>query len=420
MPAPPGRRHRRRAPRPAGSLKVRALSSPSAPTAESKICPRDETRRRAALLPRPLVFTNGVFDLLHRGHVECLAAARREGASLVVGLNSDRSVRGLGKGPLRPLVGEDDRAAVIAALEAVSLVVLFDEPTPEALIDELRPEVYVKGGDYRVESLREARQVAGWGGRAMTVDFVSGRSTTRLVETIARRAVAEHLAATATATGGAGAASAAGDGDGTPASRRAAFLDRDGVINADRGYVWRVEDFELLPGVTQALRLLAAEGYALVVVTNQSGIARGYYTEDDHAVLSAHLRALLAADGVVLAGIYHCPHHPQAAVERLRVACDCRKPAGGLIRLACAELGLDAAASLLVGDRMRDIAAGRDAGVGRCYLVGEHDADAAALAGPGRPDAVHPDLLACVRATCATAAAAPAGPHGGAVPDAGR
>jgi len=149
-------------------------------------CPRTELIDRVARLPRPLVFTNGVFDLLHRGHVECLAAARREGASLVVGINGDVSVRGLGKGALRPLVPEADRAVVVAALEAVSLVVLFDEPTPAALIALLRPDVYVKGGDYRLADLPEARQVAAWGGRALTVPIVAGRSTTALVERIRR------------------------------------------------------------------------------------------------------------------------------------------------------------------------------------------------------------------------------------------
>jgi len=129
----------------ASSARLDAGTSPA-----RKWCPRADLADRAARLPRPLVFTNGVFDLMHRGHVECLAAARREGASLVVGVNGDASVRGLGKGPLRPLMPEADRATVVAALEAVSLVVLFDEPTPAALIALLRLEVYVKGGDYRL------------------------------------------------------------------------------------------------------------------------------------------------------------------------------------------------------------------------------------------------------------------------------
>jgi len=137
-----------------------------------------------AALPRPVVFTNGVFDILHRGHVEYLAAARALGASLVVGLNSDASVRLLGKGPERPLNPQDDRAAVLAALESVSLVTLFDERTPLALIERVRPDVYVKGGDYDMATLAETALVQRWGGRAVAIDFLAGRSTTALVQRI--------------------------------------------------------------------------------------------------------------------------------------------------------------------------------------------------------------------------------------------
>jgi rfaE bifunctional protein nucleotidyltransferase chain/domain len=133
---------------------------------------------------RPLVFTNGVFDVLHRGHVTYLAQARALGAALLVAVNSDASARALRKGPDRPLNGELDRAMVIAALQAVDHVVLFDEPTPCELIERIRPDVYVKGGDYDVDRLREAELVKSWGGRAVAIPFVSGYSTTRLVERI--------------------------------------------------------------------------------------------------------------------------------------------------------------------------------------------------------------------------------------------
>jgi rfaE bifunctional protein nucleotidyltransferase chain/domain len=135
---------------------------------------------------RPLVFTNGVFDVLHRGHVTYLAQARALGAALLVAVNSDTSARALGKGPDRPLNGEMDRALVLAALQSVDHVVLFDEPTPCELIERIRPDVYVKGGDYDVGKLREAELVRSWGGRAVAIPFVDGYSTTRLVERIRR------------------------------------------------------------------------------------------------------------------------------------------------------------------------------------------------------------------------------------------
>ena len=155
----------------------------------AKLLQRDDT---AAItrLPRPMVFTNGVFDILHRGHVVYLSAARALGACLVVGLNSDLSARGLGKGPERPLNTELDRACVLAALQAVDAVLLFDEPTPLALLAVCRPDLYVKGGDYDIEALAETRLVRSWGGQAIALPFVQGYSTTALVQRILVRPAA--------------------------------------------------------------------------------------------------------------------------------------------------------------------------------------------------------------------------------------
>jgi len=136
-----------------------------------------------AALSGPVVFTDGVFDVLHRGHVTYLAQARALGGSLVVALNTDASARRLGKGPDRPLNGEQDRAIVMAALAAVSLVTWFDEDTPVQLLSELRP-VYVKGGDYDMRTLAETALVEGYGGRALAIPFVDGYSTSKLVQRI--------------------------------------------------------------------------------------------------------------------------------------------------------------------------------------------------------------------------------------------
>ena len=130
------------------------------------------------------MFTNGVFDVLHKGHVTYLAQAREQGASLVLGLNSDQSAARLGKGPDRPLNKQEDRGAVLAALESVSLVIYFDEDTPLQLIQKIRPNVLVKGGDYDMDKLEEAQFVRSYGGVAKALSFVSGYSTTKLVEKI--------------------------------------------------------------------------------------------------------------------------------------------------------------------------------------------------------------------------------------------
>jgi len=151
---------------------------------EKKICTRADFAARAAALPHPLVFTNGCFDVLHRGHVTYLAQARALGAALVVGVNSDASVKRLGKGDDRPVNAQDDRMAVLAALESVSLVVPFDEDTPLELILACRPDVLVKGGDWTPDNIVGSKEVQGWGGSVHSIPFVHERSTTALLKKI--------------------------------------------------------------------------------------------------------------------------------------------------------------------------------------------------------------------------------------------
>ena len=154
------------------------------PAFERKICAPDELRARVAGLLRPLVFTNGVFDLLHRGHVTYLAQARALGASLLVAANSDASARGLGKGAGRPVNALPDRLAVLAALEAVTLVTWFAEETPLELIIAVKPDVLVKGGDWKPEAIVGAKEVKSWGGAVHSIPFAHERSTTSLIKRI--------------------------------------------------------------------------------------------------------------------------------------------------------------------------------------------------------------------------------------------
>jgi rfaE bifunctional protein nucleotidyltransferase chain/domain len=154
------------------------------PAFESKLVEPAQFAARARTLARPLVFTNGVFDILHRGHVTYLAQARALGASLAVALNSDASVRRLGKGDDRPVNTLADRMAVIAALESVSLVTWFDEDTPLARILDCRPDHLVKGGDWAPENIVGSREVQSWGGRVHSIAFEHDRSTTQLLSRI--------------------------------------------------------------------------------------------------------------------------------------------------------------------------------------------------------------------------------------------
>jgi len=155
-----------------------------APDFERKLCQPENLAARVAALPHPLVFTNGCFDVLHRGHVTYLAQARALGAALIVGVNSDASVRRLGKDGNRPVNPLLDRMAVLAALESVSLVVPFEEDTPLNLILACRPDVLVKGGDWQIEKIVGAREVQGWGGTVHSIPFQHERSTTALLNKI--------------------------------------------------------------------------------------------------------------------------------------------------------------------------------------------------------------------------------------------
>ena len=306
---------------------------------EVKICRLHDLADRLAKLPRPLVMTNGVFDVLHRGHVSYLHRASKLGGSLLVALNTDYSARMLGKGPDRPLNAAEDRAYVLAGLESVDLVTFFDTSTPVELIRAIRPDIYVKGGDYDMEMLAETSVVRSWGGQSVAIPFVDGFSTTALVQRIRKPL------------------------------RKAAFLDRDGVINKDKGYVHHWDDFEFVPGAIEGMRRLQQAGYALVIVTNQSGVARGYYSEDQYHVLTRNLLSELTGKGVHVDGVYHCPHHPNGIVPHLAIDCECRKPAPGMLLQAARELNLSLHDSLLIGDKPSDIEAASAAGLGRAYLI---------------------------------------------------
>jgi rfaE bifunctional protein nucleotidyltransferase chain/domain len=332
---------------------------------DDKICLQSDVPERLSTLARPLVMTNGVFDVLHRGHVSYLCLAAELGGSLLVAVNTDRSARVLGKGPDRPLNSELDRAYVLAGLASVDMVTFFDTRTPVELIQAIKPDIYVKGGDYDMEILEETRVVRSWGGQAVAIPFVDGFSTTALVQRIRKP------------------------------RRKAAFLDRDGVINKDKAYVSRWEDFEFVSGAIEGMRLLQEDGFDLVVVTNQSGLARGYYSEAQYQTLTNHMIAALKQRGVELARVYHCPHHPEGLVPELSIICDCRKPAPGLLVKAARELNLSLQCSVLIGDKPSDIQAARLAGLDKAYIVDSDNPDSTFE--QANADGYFASLLACAQ-----------------------
>ena len=182
--------------------------------------------------------------------------------------------------------------------------------------------------------------------------------------------------------------------------RPAVFLDRDGTINEQMGYVNHLSRFQLLPGVARAIRSLNEAGLPVVVVTNQSGLARGYFPESLLEAVHAELHRLLAREGAHLDGLYVCPHHPEAREERFRLDCDCRKPRPGLLERAAAELGLDLGRSYMVGDRWSDLRCGAAVGATTVLVLTGYGRGDAAYVGPGQtvqPDHVAEDLEAAAR-----------------------
>jgi rfaE bifunctional protein nucleotidyltransferase chain/domain len=314
---------------------------------------------------RPLVMTNGVFDVLHRGHVSYLQRAAEFGAALLVAVNTDRSARMLGKGPDRPLNSELDRAHVLAGLSSVSMITFFDTRTPVDLIRKIKPDIYVKGGDYDMETLEESRVVRSWGGQAVAVPFVDGFSTTALVQRIRLP------------------------------MRKAAFLGCDGVININKAYVSRWKDFEFVTGAIEGMLLLQKAGYALVLVNNQCGLARGNYGQPQYQALTNQILEVLGKEGVKLAGVFHCPIRPNGIVPRLSFSCNCYKPMLGLILQAARDLNLSLQDSLFIGDKPSGIEAARAAGVARAFSVFSNNPET--VVELNRSEGYYQNLLACAQ-----------------------
>lgn len=180
----------------------------------------------------------------------------------------------------------------------------------------------------------------------------------------------------------------------TTKGKRAVFLDRDGVLNVDNGYVSIVDDFEFIEGAIEACIKLKEKGYLLVVITNQSGIARGYFSEEQFNTLTEWMDWSLVDRGVELDGIYYCPHHAEKGIGEYKIDCECRKPKPGMLLNAIEDLNIDVTESFLVGDKVSDIQAGQAAGVKLNYLV--RTGKAITAEGEKAADAIFDDLAALV------------------------
>jgi rfaE bifunctional protein nucleotidyltransferase chain/domain len=282
-------------------------------------------------------FTCGAFDLLHAGHVDYLEKARQLCDRLIVAVNSDASVRRY-KNPLRPIIGEQQRARLIGALACVDAVVIMQESRPLSLIESLKPDIYVKGGDYRSGTLRSAPAVETYGGKSVMIPVTEEISTTKIVERV--NALSLH---------------AQPDQIAVPANRPIVFLDRDGTLIRDVHFLNDATRVSLLPGVGDGLKQLLDLGFLLVVITNQQGLGLGYFDYDTFVAINSEMLRQLSEFSVRIARFYFCPH----SVEE---QCDCRKPAAGLLRRAMADFHSRPDDCFMIGDSPGDMEAARTAG----------------------------------------------------------
>ena len=294
---------------------------------------------------RRIGFTCGAFDVMHAGHADYLAQAKARCDRLLVAVNSDESIQRY-KNPLRPVNPWNERAFVVAALEATDCVTILDENRPLSLIERWKPDLYIKGGDYSPSSLRSSSAVAAYGGESIvhSSDF-SSVSTTAVFERI--QALALHEAPLAAHPSRA---------------KGLVLLDRDGTLVKDATF--DPGQVELLPGVAESLRRLQEAGYLLCIVSNQQGIGLGYFGYRDFVDGNRKLLRLLGKEGIAIRKIYFCPHS-------LGEPCDCRKPAPGLILKALRDLNATPETTFVIGDSTEDMEAARAAGCSGLY-VGPH------------------------------------------------
>jgi rfaE bifunctional protein nucleotidyltransferase chain/domain len=278
---------------------------------------------------KKIVTYNGSFDILHAGHVESIREAKQQGDILIILLNSDKSVK-LYKGPTRPINNQEIRAKAILSLDLADYIIVFDEINPKKVLDLIKPDIHCCGSDWGKNCI-ERKIVEENGGKIYVLKWKKGFSTTDIIKKKF--------------------------GDQEKSSVKAIFLDRDGTINDNKGgYIYKIKDFEFLPGVIEGLKKLSKTDYFLIVITNQSGIGRGMYSDDDFQKLNKWLLNEVSGEGIRIDKIYHCPHHPDDK-------CDCRKPEIGLFLKAVRDFGINLSKSWFIGNSDSDVISGREANI---------------------------------------------------------
>ncbi len=273
-----------------------------------------------------IVTYNGSFDLLHIGHIRSIHEAKQQGDILIVLLNSDNSVKKY-KGSSRPIIGENDRAEMLLSLKDVDYVYIFDAINPKSILELIKPTVHCNGSDWGKDCV-EKDVVEKNGGSVHVLSWNEGSSTSNL---IAKIISANKIP-----------------------PKKAVFIDRDGTINDNKnGYVHTKEEFSLLPGVETALKALGASDFLIIIITNQSGISRGMYTEEEYVLFEKWFMSEMERRKIRIDKIYHCPH---GSFDN----CSCRKPGSGMLFQAVTDFDISLNDSWMIGDSEVDIILGRE------------------------------------------------------------
>lgn len=303
-------------------------------------------------------FTSGAFDVLHAGHADYLEKTKQYCDMLIVGVNSDESVKRY-KGADRPIISEHHRMKLVAALQAVDFVFSFDERRNAINIRLLKPDFYFKAGDYSENQLTSKSVIEEYGGQVKLIPVEEDISTSHIIEKIQSTGTHAHFYKE----------EFPGTGFIDKKSfkkKPAIFLDRDGTINKDIGYLSDPAQFEFLPGAIEGLKKLYNMEYRLIIVTNQAGIGMGYYTREDFYKVNKEMLKGLSQNGILIDKIYFCPHSKSEK-------CACRKPEIGLIERAQQDMNLDMSQSYFIGDSAADIEAGNRAGLNTFLVRNERE-----------------------------------------------
>ncbi len=320
---------------------------------KDKIQTRDELKillDNFKIKGKKIGFTSGVFDIIHAGHIDFLQQAKKSCDVLVVGLNSDNSVKKY-KGENRPIINEKYRLITIAALEMVDFVFLFDERRNKKNIEILKPHFYFKAGDYKKEQLTSAEIVEKYGGEVKIIKISYDISTTKIIEKILEIgdvAKQNFIYDEKEKTGYFKLNKLK--------PKPAIFLDRDGTINEEIEYLHDPKKFKLIKNAGEGLKQLQDMGYYLIIITNQAGIGLGYFTVEDFFKVNKAMFKALAPYNVIIDRIYFCPHS-------INDNCNCRKPKIGFIERAKDELNIDLKNSFFIGDKTVDIMTAKNAGI---------------------------------------------------------